>query len=77
MLYIQYYEIDDNDIQTERCIKLMMDWMILNKTEEAFNRQYQIEDSIRERFNDKGRQNFELLPIMVGLAGSVWLIAQS
>ena len=42
---------------------------ILYRIGDAFNGWYRIADGIEERFNGKGGQYFELLPIMV----SVWL----
>ena len=44
--------------------------MIFHKIEEEFYRQYQVGESIREEY-------FELLPIMVVLAGSMRLNTQS
>ena len=51
--------------------------MILYRIPDVFNRWYQIGDGIKEGFNGKGGQYFEILPIMVGSAGSVWLHTQS
>ena len=51
--------------------------MILYRIRDAFNWWHQIGDGIKEGFNGKGGQYFEILPIMIGLAGSVWLHTQS
>ena len=50
--------------------------MILFRICEAFNRWYWIGDSIKEGFNGKDGQYFELLTIMIGLAGSIWFNIQ-
>ena len=49
---------------------------ILYRIGDAFNGWYRIADGIEERFNGKGGQYFESLPIMIGSAGSVWLNIQ-
>ena len=64
-------------LQQKRFIKLIMYWIILYRIYDAFNGQYQIGDGIGEGFNSKDIQYFELLPIIVGLAGSMWLNTQS
>ena len=64
-------------LQQKRLIKLIMDWMILYRIRDAFNGRHRIGDGIKEGFNGKGGQYFEILPIMVGSAGSVWLHTQS
>ena len=51
--------------------------MILYTIWDTYNRQYPIRDGIWEGLNEKDGQYLELLPIMVGLAGSVWLYTQS
>ena len=44
--------------------------MILYRIRDAFNRRHQIWEGIEEGFNGKGRQYFEILPIMISSAGS-------
>ena len=51
--------------------------MILYRIRDAFNGRHRIGDGIKEGFNGKGGQYFEILPIMIGSAGSVWLHTQS
>ena len=51
--------------------------MILYRIDDTSNGWYQIGDGIKEGFNATAKaQYFELLSIMIGLAGSIWLNIQ-
>ena len=65
-LNTQYHGIDYTPTEINN-------WIILYTIGDLFNRRYQIRDSIGDGFNGKGGQYFELLLIIVYLAGSVWV----
>ena len=67
-----YCGIDDTDTQTERHIKLMIDWVILYKIG-AFNVLYWIRNGIGNRFNNKLKAD-DILNWFIWLVVCGWIL---